>query len=71
MSGHSPVGTFRLVPGSVPTGVRSLGACIRGTWFEVSTAEARTRTRASLRAPPFPPQSSFPWGWSKADVGLL
>lgn len=52
MCGHSPVGTFRLVPGSVPTGVRSPGACIQATWFEVSTRQAETRTRAEAPLEP-------------------
>lgn len=42
MSGHSPVGTSHLVPGSVPTGVRSLGAYTQAMWFEVSMPKART-----------------------------
>lgn len=48
MSGHSPVGTFHLVPGSVPTGVRSPGACIQATWFEVRKLQTRTRAEAPL-----------------------
>lgn len=48
MSSHSPVGTFHLVPGSVPTGVRSPGVYIQAMWFEVSMLEAGTRAEAPL-----------------------
>lgn len=45
MSSHSPVGTFHLVPGSVPTGVRSPGVYIQAMWFEVLQAMKKTWTQ--------------------------
>lgn len=69
MSGHSPVGTFHLVPGSVPTGVRSPGAYIQAMWFEVSMLKARTRAEAPLWPLEFLPTVQLYWGMKEDRFG--